>query len=45
MKEVDTSFTVEETGANGAPTQHHPFFGLISTDLTLIRPSVDVGTG
>ncbi|KAG7153344.1 Set1/Ash2 histone methyltransferase complex subunit ASH2-like [Homarus americanus] len=41
MKEVDAYFTVEETGESGEPTQHHPFFGLLTSDLTLIRPIVD----
>lgn len=40
-KEVDTVFSVEETGERGEPGPHHPFFSLIQSDLTLIRPSVD----
>ncbi|XP_064096042.1 set1/Ash2 histone methyltransferase complex subunit ASH2-like isoform X1 [Macrobrachium nipponense] len=45
MKEVDTYFTVEETGESGEPGPHHPFFGLLTTDLTLIRPVVDAPGG
>ncbi|XP_042209677.1 set1/Ash2 histone methyltransferase complex subunit ASH2-like isoform X2 [Homarus americanus] len=45
MKEVDAYFTVEETGESGEPTQHHPFFGLLTSDLTLIRPIVDAPGG
>lgn len=45
MKEVDAYFSVEETGESGEPTQHHPYFGLITTDLTLIRPLVDAPGG
>ncbi|KAK7081778.1 Set1/Ash2 histone methyltransferase complex subunit ASH2 [Halocaridina rubra] len=45
MKEVDTYFTVEETGDNGEPGPHHPFFGLLTSDLTLIRPIVDAPGG
>ncbi|XP_076054679.1 set1/Ash2 histone methyltransferase complex subunit ash2 isoform X2 [Oratosquilla oratoria] len=41
MKEVDTYFSVEETDERGEPGPHHPFFGLINKDLTLIRPAVD----
>ncbi|KAF2352877.1 SPRY domain [Trinorchestia longiramus] len=43
MKEVDTTFTVEETGKSGEPGPNHPFFGLQCADLTLLRPSGDTG--
>jgi len=45
MKEVDTYFTVEEEGENGKATAHHPYFGLYTSDLTLIRPTVDAPGG
>lgn len=45
MKEVDAYFNVEETGESGEPTQYHPYFGLITSDLTLIRPLVDAPGG
>jgi len=45
MKEVDTTFTVEETGKSGEPGPHHPFFGLRSADLTLVRPLGEGGEG
>lgn len=41
LKEVDSTFTVEETGKNGEPGPNHPFFGLQCSDLTLLRPSAD----
>ena len=41
LKEVDTTFTVEETGKNGEPGPNHPYFGLQCSDLTLLRPSID----
>ncbi|XP_018013745.1 set1/Ash2 histone methyltransferase complex subunit ASH2 [Hyalella azteca] len=41
LKEVDTTFTVEETGKNGEPGPYHPFFGLQCSDLTLLRPTGD----
>ena len=44
LKEVDTTFTVEETGKNGEPGPNHPYFGLQCADLTLLRPSVDSST-
>ncbi|KAL7639528.1 UNVERIFIED_CONTAM: hypothetical protein RMT77_010029 [Armadillidium vulgare] len=42
MKEADTTFRVEETNSKGEVTQHHPYFGLSCTDLTLIRPTLDL---
>lgn len=45
MKEVDSSFAVEETRKSGEPGPHHPFFGLLTSDLTLIRPIADTPGG